>query len=118
LGVVIPPDVVRTRQRKPYTQAADLSRQGIPVALQSDSEDGARSLPLMGLFAVRNGLGGDAALRALTVDAARMYKLDDRIGSLEPGKDADLLIFSGHPFDAGSRLERVIVSGREVPDEP
>ena len=118
LGVVVPPNVVRTRQRKPYTQAADLSRKGIPVALQSDSEDGARSLALMGLFAVRNGLGGDAALRALTVDAARMYKLDDRIGSLEPGKDADLLIFSGHPFDAGSRLERVIVSGHEVPDEP
>ncbi len=117
LGVVIPPNVVRTRQRRPYTQAADLSRQGIPIALQSDSEDGARSLPLMGLFAVRNGLGPDAALRALTIDAARMYKLDDRIGSLEPGKDADLLIFSGHPFDAGSRLERVIVSGREVPDE-
>lgn len=118
LGVVIPPNVVRTRQRRPYTQVADLSRRGIPVALQSDAEDGARSLPLMGLFAVRNGLGADAALRALTVDAARMYKLDDRIGALEPGKDADLLIFSGHPFDAGSRLERVIVSGREVPDEP
>jgi imidazolonepropionase-like amidohydrolase len=118
LGVVVPPNIVRTRQRRPYTQVADLSRQGIPVALQSDSEDGARSLPLMGLFAVRNGLGGDAALRALTVDAARMYKLDDRVGSLEPGKDADLLIFTGHPFDAGSRLERVIVAGHEVPDEP
>ncbi len=118
LGVVAPREIVRTRLRRPYNQAADLSRRGIPIALQSDSEDGARSLPMMGLFAVQNGLGGDAALKALTIDAARMYKLDDRVGSLEPGKDADVLIFSGHPFDAGSRLERVIIGGREVPDEP
>jgi len=117
LGVVLPREVVRVRTRKPYNQAADLNGRGIRVALQSDSEDGARSLPLMGLFAVQQGLGGDAALRALTIDAAQMYKLDDRIGSLQAGKDGDVLIFSGHPFDAGSRLERVIVAGREVPDE-
>ncbi len=117
LGVVVPERIESVRADVPYNQAADLSRRGIRVALQSDAEDGARNLPLMGLFAVQRGLGGDAALRALTIDAARMYKLDDQIGSLEPGKDADVLIFSGHPFDAGSRLERVIVAGREVPDE-
>ena len=117
VGVVVPREIERTRDRKPYVEIADLARQGIRVALQSDSEDGARDLPLMALFAVRQGLGGDEALRALTIDAARMYKLDDRLGSLEPGKDADLLIYSGYPFDAGSRLERVIVGGREVPDE-
>jgi hypothetical protein len=117
VGVVVAREVERTRTRRPYCQAADLSRKGIRIALQSDSEDGARDLPLLGLFAVREGLGGDAALRALTVDAARMYKLDDRVGALEPGKDGDVLIFHGYPFDAGSRLERVIVGGQEVPDE-
>jgi imidazolonepropionase-like amidohydrolase len=117
VGVVVPREIERVRSRRPYCEAADLSRKGIRVALQSDGEDGARDLPLMGLFAVREGLGGDAALKALTVDAARMYKLDDRVGSLEPGKDGDVLIFHGYPFDAGSRLERVIVGGREVPDE-
>ncbi len=117
LGVVVPREMTRRRQRTLYNEAADLSRQGIRVAMQSDAEDGARSLPLMGLFAVREGLGGDAALKALTIDAARMYKLDDRLGSLEPGKDGDVLIFSGHPFDADGRLERVFVGGREVPHE-
>jgi len=117
VGVVVPPSLTWTRARRSYTQVVDLSRRGIRVALQSDREDGARSLPLMGLYAVREGLGGDAALRALTIDAARMYKLDDRLGSLEVGKDGDVLVFTGHPFDAGSRLERVIVAGREVPDE-
>ena len=118
VGVVAPPNVLRTRQRVPYNQAADLRRGGIAVALQSNAEDGARNLPLMGLFAVQQGLGGDDALRAFTIDAARMYRIDDRVGSLEPNKDADLLIYSGHPFDADSRLERVIVGGREVRDGP
>lgn len=135
VGVVVPPEIVRSKGvRDPgmrdlattelerdnsttYNQAADLARLGIRVALQSDAEDGARALPLMGLFAVQAGLGGDEALRALTIDAARMYRIDDRLGTLEPGKDADVLIFSGHPFDAGSRLERVFVGGREVPNE-
>jgi len=117
LGVIVPRQILRTRTRRPYNQAADLDRHGIRLALQSDREDGARSLPLMGLYAVQQGLGGDAALRALTSGAARMYKLDDRIGSLEPGKDGDVLIFNGHPFDATAHLERVIVAGREVPDE-
>ncbi len=117
VGVVVPREIRGTRLRRPYCPAADLSRRGIPIALQSDSEDGARDLPFMALFAVREGLGGDAALKALTIDAARMYKLDDRLGSLQPNRDGDVLIFHGHPFDAGSRLERVIVGGQEVPDE-
>jgi imidazolonepropionase-like amidohydrolase len=126
LGVVVSTEVLRnvigqagtnSRAGPLYNPAADLSRRGLHVALQSNSEDAARNLPHMALFAVREGLGGDAALQALTVDAARMYKLDDRLGTLEPGKDGDVLIFSGHPFDADARLERVIVGGREVPDE-
>jgi imidazolonepropionase-like amidohydrolase len=117
LGMIVPPAIRRVREEKPYVQAADMARLGVPVALQSAAEDSARNLPLLGLFAVQQGLGGDAALRALTIDAAKMYKIDDRIGSLEVGKDGDLLIHSGHPFDADTRLERVIVGGREVPDE-
>lgn len=127
VGIVVPREPVAPQQagvpvsfpraRTPYNAAADLSRRGVRVALQSGAEDGARTLPLVGLYAVREGLGGDAALRALTVDAAKMYKLDDRVGTLEPGKDADVLVFTGHPFDAGSRLERVLVGGLEVPGE-
>lgn len=115
VGIVPPPALVRERFGKPYNPATEYSRRGVRVALQSNAEDGARSLPAMAFYAAREGMGGDAALKALTIDAARMYKLDDRIGSIAPGRDGDLLIFSGHPFDAGSRLERVIVGGREVP---
>ncbi len=117
IGVVLPTQWVRARRDGPYVQASDLARRGIPLAVQSDSEDGGRNLELNALYGVQQGMGGDAALRALTIDAARMFKVDDRVGSIEPGKDADLLIFSGHPFDAESRLERVLISGREVPDD-
>ncbi len=115
IGVILPERLERRREGRPYSQAADLARKGVPVAFQSNAEDGGRNLPLMALFAVYRGMGGDNALRALTIDAARMYKIDDRVGSLEVGKDADVLIHSGHPFDSGSRVERVIVNGQEVP---
>jgi len=50
----------------------------------------------------------------LTTDVARMFRLEDRIGSLEPGCDGDLLIFRGHPFQGEGRLERVLIRGEEV----
>jgi imidazolonepropionase-like amidohydrolase len=117
LGVIVAPDLAGWRSGRMYHPVVDLGRRGVPVALQSDREDGARNLPLMGLYAVQQGLGGDAALRALTCDAARIYKLDDRVGTLEPGRDGDVLIFDGHPFDAGRQLRRVIIRGQEVPHE-
>ncbi len=116
IGVVVPTRVERMRDDRPYAQAVDLARQGVRIAMQSHGEDGARSLPNMAMFAVSLGLGGDAALRALTVDAARMFKVEDHVGRLAPGCDGDVLIFSGHPFDGDAQLERVIVGGSEVPD--
>ena len=47
-------------------------------------------------------------------DAAKALKIDDRVGTLEPGKDGDLVIFSGHPFQGPSRVFRVVVNGEEV----
>ncbi len=118
VGVIAPTDVERPGRRRVYGSfAASLRRIGLRVAMQSDSEDGARNLPQMGLYAVRNGLAPDEVLRALTVDAAKILKLDDRVGTLEPGRDGDLVISAGHPFEAGGRIERVFVSGREVPNE-
>ncbi|MBK9120126.1 MAG: amidohydrolase family protein [Phycisphaerales bacterium] len=117
IGVIVSPQMIQQRARQPYFPAVDLSRNGFGIALQSAAEDAARDLPRMALFAVQQGLGGDAALRALTLDAARMHKLDDRIGSLQPGRDGDLLVFTGHPFDGPSRLAHVFVRGQEVPHD-
>lgn len=113
-GVIVPPVVVREDRQEEYVQADDLSRRGIAVAMQSGVEDGTRSLPAMALLAVERGLSAEEALAALTVNAARLYRLEDRIGVIKAGAEGDLLIFSGHPLEAGSRIERVIVSGEEV----
>ena len=65
-------------------------------------------------FAFKNGLPEVDALRAVTINAARIAGMDTRIGSLEPGKDADLLILRGHPFATGSVPEAVFIDGKPV----
>ena len=54
-------------------------------------------------IAAANGLGFDEALAAITIDAARILGVDERVGSLEPGKDGDLALFDGDPFEYTTR---------------
>jgi imidazolonepropionase-like amidohydrolase len=65
-------------------------------------------------FAVRNGMDAETALQAVTIDAARIIGMEDRVGSLEEGKDADLLILRGHPFRTHSIPEAVFIDGNLV----
>ncbi len=65
-------------------------------------------------LAVKHGLDRDTALQALTINPARIVGIDDRLGSIEPGKDADLVIWSGDPLDVPSRVELAFVAGAEI----
>jgi imidazolonepropionase-like amidohydrolase len=65
-------------------------------------------------FAVREGLSPAEALRSITINPARIMGVSDRLGSLAPGKDADLVIWSGDPLDVMSRAERAFVAGQEI----
>jgi len=65
---------------------------------------------------VRGGLSREKALEALTLAGARMLELDDRIGSLEPGKDADLVVLSGDPLSVHTKVLETWVEGRRVFD--
>jgi imidazolonepropionase-like amidohydrolase len=65
-------------------------------------------------LAVKEGLDPATALRAVTINPARIIGVADRLGSLEPGKDADLVIWSGDPLDVMSRAERAYQNGREI----
>ncbi len=99
-----------------------LAKAGVRMAFRA--AEGSRWTPGVGeaggdpleiaAFAVRHGLAEDAALRAVTIDAARIAGVADRAGSLEPGKDADLLILRGHPFATRSIPEAVFIGGRVV----
>jgi len=65
--------------------------------------------------AVRNGLSWDDALRGVTLTPAQVFGVQDRYGSLEPGKVANLVIWSGDPFEFSSEAEHVFIRGREMP---
>jgi imidazolonepropionase-like amidohydrolase len=65
-------------------------------------------------LSVKHGLDRDTALRALTINPARIVGVADRLGSIEPGKDADLVIWSGDPLDVLSRVTRALINGEEV----
>jgi|GEM_PF-630639 len=70
------------------------------------------SLPIEAAFAVRGGASEATALAALTIVPARMLGIDDRVGSIEEGKDADLLILDGPPLDYRTYVETAIVNGK------
>lgn len=65
-------------------------------------------------LAVKEGLDRDVAIQALTTNPAAFLGLDDRIGSLRPGLDGDVVIWSGDPLEVTSRAENVFVTGTEV----
>jgi imidazolonepropionase-like amidohydrolase len=65
-------------------------------------------------LAVKEGLDPETALRALTINPARIAGVADRLGSIEPGKDADLCIWSGNPLDVMSRVEQAYIGGSQI----
>jgi imidazolonepropionase-like amidohydrolase len=65
-------------------------------------------------LSVKHGLDRDEALRALTINPARIVGVDDRLGTIEPGKDADLVIWSGDPLDVLSQVTRALIDGEEI----
>ena len=114
IPVLLPEEMSFEAADVSYMPSTYLGRSGITVGFKSSAGDGARRLPFRVWNEVANGMAPDAALSALTTGAAHVVGAHDRIGSIQPGMDADLLIWKGHPFEAGSRLERVFVNGEEV----
>jgi imidazolonepropionase-like amidohydrolase len=92
--------------------AGILHRAGVRFALTSDEGSGPTRYPLyQAATAVRQGVPREEALRAITIHAARFLGVDDRVGSLEKGKDANLLLLTGDPLSAQTWVDRVILEG-------
>lgn len=100
--------------------AAALRRAGILVALQSGYESyvpKTRVVLFEAAMAAANGLSLTDALSTITIDAARILGISNRVGSLEAGKDADLALFDGDPFEYTTHVTTVIINGQVVSEE-
>ncbi|HEX9107291.1 MAG TPA: amidohydrolase family protein, partial [Longimicrobiales bacterium] len=95
--------------------AARLARAGVQLAFATFDAHNARNVKYYAGNAVSYGMPYDAALRAVTLEPARIFGIADRYGTLEPGKDADVVVWSGDPFELTTLVEHVFIKGREMP---
>ena len=94
---------------------ARLRAAGVKVAICTDHpETPIQYLPLCAAMAVRGGMEPEDALAAITRDAAEIAGISKRVGTLTPGKDADVVVTSGHPFDWNGEIRAVFLSGKRV----
>ncbi len=95
----------------PYN-AAIMHRKGVLVSLNSDSAELMRRLNTEAAKAMKyGGLTEDEALALVTINPAKQLDLDHRVGSIEPGKDADLVIYDKHPLSTYAKVQRVLIDG-------
>ncbi len=94
---------------------AILSEAGVKVAIQTDQMSAVKYILFDAALAVREGMDEQEAIKAITIYPAEILGIANRVGSLEEGKDADIVIMSGPPLDVkDSRVERVFIAGRQV----
>lgn len=106
-------EMARMSHRAPVV----LEQAGVTYCISTDAPPvPIQFLPTSAASAVREGLDPEAALRAVTITPARVLGIDERVGSLEPGKDADIVVYGGSPFNLMSRIELVMMDGEIVTD--
>lgn len=121
--VILHPTMVRNygdTKNVSLETASVLKKEGIQFALQSGYESyvpKTRIVLFEAAITNANGLSFEDALAAITLDAAKILRVDERIGSIEEGKDADLVIFDGNPFEYTSHVCVVIINGEIVKEE-
>jgi len=121
--IILHPTMVRAYgdyKNASFETAANLYKEGFKFALQSGYESyvpKTRVVLFEAAMANAYGLPFENALASITIDAAEFLGISDRVGSLEPGKDADIVIFDNNPFEYTSHVCKVIVNGKVVKEE-
>jgi imidazolonepropionase-like amidohydrolase len=116
--VIIHPTMIRAfgdARNASFETAAKLHEAGILVVFQSGYESyvpKTRIVHYEAAIAVANGLPFEQGLASVTIDSARLLGIDDRVGSLESGKDADLVVWDGDPFEYLTNVETVFINGQ------
>ena len=123
IPVILHPTMIRAggdAKNASFETAALLRDAGITVAIQSGYETyvpKTRVVLFEAAVAAAHGLGTEGALRTITIDAAQILGIDERVGSLSEGKDADLVLYDGDPFEYTSHVCTVIAEGEVAVDE-
>jgi len=115
IPVLLKVDRLPDRESDPYdaafANAARLQEAGVPFAIVSDDADTSRNLPYEAAMARAYGLPAAAAIRAITLSPAEIFGVDDRLGSIAPGKDANLVVATGDPLDHRAQVTHVFIDG-------
>jgi len=97
-----------------YQAAGELEKAGVTFAFATGDNTNVRQVAYQAAQSVAWGLTRDAALRALTINAAEILGVADRLGSIEPGKVANLVVTKGDPLDVRNEVRHVIINGQDV----
>lgn len=100
-----------------YSLPAELQKRGVKIAISSSGggEGGSRNLPYAAGYAVAYGLPYDEALKAITLNPAEMFGLGDKLGSLDVGKTANVVVANGDPLDVRTSVKQVFIDGNAIP---
>jgi len=94
--------------------AARLYKAGVPIAIQTSADNEVRNLPFEVEYAISYGLPEEAALAAVTLNPARFFGVDSRLGSIDEGKDANLVVLDGTPFRVKTHVVTELIDGKVV----
>jgi imidazolonepropionase-like amidohydrolase len=113
-GILTMPSREDTLHADSYQLAGRLAQAGVKFAFSTGDNTNVRLLPYHAAMSVAWGLDRDEALKALTINAAEILGIADRVGSLEAGKEANLFVAKGDPLEIRTQITHVVIAGRDV----
>lgn len=109
----MPPSGADGRYDEAYANPGMLHAAGVKIAFATFNSSDSRTLPYEAAMSIGYGLPRDVALRAITINAAEMLGVGDRLGTIEPGKIANLIVTDGDPLEIQTQIRHVIIAGRD-----
>lgn len=100
-----------------YANPGKMVKAGVKVAIRTDGSENTRNLPFNAGFAAAYGMGIEEALKAVTINAAEIFGVADKYGSLEKNKVANLFVSTGDPFETKTQIEKLFIKGWSIPLE-
>ncbi|TFV97767.1 amidohydrolase [Algoriphagus kandeliae] len=98
-----------------YSNAGKMAKAGVKVALRTNDSENVRNLPFHAAFAAAYGMGKEEAWKAVTINPAEIFGLQDQLGSVETGKVANLIVATEDPFETRAQIMHVFINGYRIP---